>query len=55
MKTYHVRVAVRVLEIYAVEANGPETAADDWNFGTLIHTDDEALDSEVLSVKEVRP
>ena len=53
MKKYHVKVAVQILEIYEVEAEDPETASDDWSFGDLIHRDDEALDSTVLSVKEV--
>lgn len=52
MKKYHVSVAVQILEIYEIEAENAETAADDWSFGTLIHSDDEALDSTVLSVKE---
>jgi hypothetical protein len=52
MKKYHVKVAVQILEIYEVEAEDAEMAADDWSFGALIHTDDEALDSTVLSVEE---
>ena len=52
MKTYHVNVAVRILEIYEIEAEDAETASDDWSFGRLIDADDEVLDSEVLSVKE---
>jgi hypothetical protein len=55
MKTYHVKVAVQILEIYEVEADDPETAADDWSFGDLIHRDDEALESNVLSVEEAKP
>lgn len=53
MKKYHVSVGVQILEIYEVEAENVETAADDWSFGDLIHRDDEALESTVLSVKEV--
>jgi hypothetical protein len=53
MKTYHVSVAVQILEIYEVEAEGAEAAADLWCDGDLIHTNDEALDTVVLSVKEV--
>ena len=52
MRTYYVRVAVRIREIYKVEAEDPEAAAERWAEGDLIHTDDEALDSEVLSIKE---
>ena len=55
MKKYHVKVAVQILEIYEVEAEDPEIAADDWSFGDLIHTNDEALESIVLSVEEVQP
>ena len=53
MKKYRVKVAVQILEIYEIEAEDAETAADDWSFGALIHTDDEALESIVLSVQEV--
>ena len=53
MKKYHVKVAVQVLEIYEVEAEDAEMAADDWSFGRLIDADDEALESTVLSVQEV--
>lgn len=52
MKTYHVTVAVQILEIYEIEADDAETASDSWSDGNLIHTNDEALDSVVLSVKE---
>lgn len=52
MKTYHVNVAVQILEIYEVEAEDAHTAAEWWAEGTLILTNDEALDSIVLSVKE---
>jgi hypothetical protein len=55
MKTYHVKVAVQILEIYEIEADDPETASDDWSSGDLIYTDDDALDSTVLSVQEVQP
>jgi hypothetical protein len=53
MKKYHVKVAVQTLEIYEIEAEDAETAAQDWGCGRLIDADDEALDSTVLSVKEV--
>ena len=52
MKTYHVKVAVRILEIYKIRAEDKESAQDLWSDGELIHTNDEALDAEVLSVKE---
>jgi hypothetical protein len=52
MKTYHVSVAVQILEIYEIEAEDAHAAADDWSSGDLIHTNDEALDTIVLSVKE---
>ncbi len=53
MKKYHVKVAVQTLETYEIEAEDAETAAQDWGCGRLIDADDEALDSTVLSVKEV--
>ena len=37
---------------YLVEADDEESARDSWSEGELIHTNDEALDTEVLSVKE---
>jgi hypothetical protein len=52
MKTYHVNVAVRILEVYQVEARDDEEASLNWNDGDLIHTSGEALDAEVLSVEE---
>ena len=52
MNTYHVKIALRILEIYKVQAKDKESAADIWSDGDLIHTDDEALDTEVLSVRE---
>jgi hypothetical protein len=55
MKKYHVSVAVQILEIYEIEAEDADLAADDWSFGDLIHRDDEALETTVLSVKEVKP
>jgi hypothetical protein len=53
MKTYRVKVAVRVLEIYEVRAEDEADASDNWSDGDLIHTSDEALETEVLSVEEV--
>jgi hypothetical protein len=55
MKKYHVKVAVQILEIYEVEAEDAEAASEVWSDGDLIYTNDEALDSAVLSVKEVQP
>lgn len=52
MKKYHVKVAVQTLEIYEIEAQDAESAAEDWGWGKLIDADDEALESTVLSVKE---
>ncbi len=52
MKTYHVTVAVQILEIYAIAAEDAETASESWSDGDLIHTNDEALETTVLSVKE---
>jgi hypothetical protein len=52
MKKYHVKVAVQTLEIYEVEAEDAENASECWADGQLIHINDEALDSTVLSVKE---
>lgn len=53
MKRYRVKVVVKVLETYHVEANSLEEAADDWSFGEFYDADDEALESEVLSVEEL--
>jgi hypothetical protein len=52
MRKYHVKVAVQVLQIYEVEAEDPETAAEDWAFGRFLGADDEALENTVLSVRE---
>ena len=52
MKKYRVSVAVQILEIYEIEADDSETASESWSDGDLIHTNDEALDTIVLSVKE---
>jgi hypothetical protein len=54
MKTFHVKVAVRILEFYEVEADDPAEAEAIWSDGELIHTSDEALDTEILSVEEDR-
>lgn len=53
MKTYRVNIAVRVLETYEVEAESAEEAAESWCWGELARRDDEALDTELLAVKEV--
>jgi hypothetical protein len=55
MKTYRVKVAIRILEIYEVEAENPDDAAANWEDGKLIHTSDEALETEILSTIEVIP
>jgi hypothetical protein len=52
MKKYHVKVAVQTLEIYEIEAEDAETAEQDWGCGKLIDSDEEALESIVLSVEE---
>lgn len=52
MAIFRVSVAVRVLEVYEVEAESAADAADNWCWGELIHHSDEALDTEVLRVKE---
>jgi hypothetical protein len=54
MKTFHVKVAVRILEIYEVEAANADDASATWDDGKLIHTSDEALETEILSTKEVK-
>jgi hypothetical protein len=51
MSRFHVKVAVRILEIYEIEAEDAAEARDCWSDGTLIHTSDEALETEVLSVE----
>ena len=55
MRTFHVAVAIRILEIYQVEAQDEASAAEAWTDGDLIHTNDAALDSEILSVREAQP
>lgn len=52
MKTFHVKVAVQVLEIYQVQAEDAQTAAEDWGSGKLIDADDETLESTILAVEE---
>jgi hypothetical protein len=52
MKNFHVKVAVQILEIYEVETQDAETAAEDWGRGELVGAADEALESTVLSVEE---
>ena len=53
MKRYRVKVAVKTLETYEVEANSEAEAADDWGLGELVDADDEALESEVLVVEAI--
>ena len=53
MKRYRVKVAVKILETYEVEATSEGEAADDWGLGELIDADDEALESEVLEVEAI--
>jgi hypothetical protein len=55
MKTYHVKVTFTQLEIYRIQAEDEEEAENLFAEGTLIHTDDEAIDCTVLSVEEVKP
>ena len=55
MKKYHVKVAAQILEIYEVQAPNAPSAAKAWTKGRLVYIDDEALDSTVLSVEEVKP
>ena len=52
MNKYHVKVIVRILEIYEVEAEDEDAAEDSWADGKLIETDDGVLENEVLSVEE---
>ena len=53
MKTFEIRVAVRTLEIYEVEAESEEAAREAWSDGELVHINNETLDSEIVSVKEM--
>ncbi len=53
MKTFHVRVAFDIFDIYRVEAEDAQIACRDWRKGELIYTKDEDLSATVLSVKEV--
>jgi hypothetical protein len=55
MKTFRVKVAFRILEIYEVEAENAEEASEIWCDGELIDRSDDALDSQILSIKEVKP
>jgi hypothetical protein len=52
MRRFHVKIAVQILEIYRIEAEDADQARDCWSDGDLIHTNDEALETEVLSVEE---
>lgn len=51
MPIFTVKVAVRILEIYEIGAENEEEARENWADGSLEHHSDEALDTEVLSVK----
>ena len=42
MKTFHVKVAVQILEIYAVEADSADEASQLWSDGDIIHSNDES-------------
>jgi hypothetical protein len=53
MKKFHVKVAIKILEIYEIEAEDSADASELWGDGKLIHTNDEAPEAEVLSVEEV--
>lgn len=53
MKKYRVKIAVKTLEIYEVEAESPEDAAECWHDGTWMNSNDEALESEVIGVVEI--
>ena len=55
MKKYHVKVAVKILEIYEVQAPNAPSAAKTWSKGRLVYIDDEVRKSTVLSVEEVQP
>ncbi len=55
MKTYRVKVLSRILEFYEVEADSPEEAEELYAIGHYLGCDEEALDSEVISVEEDRP
>lgn len=50
MPRYTVKVAVRILEFYEVNAASEQEASENWADGNLRHTSDEALDSQVLGV-----
>jgi len=54
MKTYRVKVIIRTLEYYEVEADSPEEAEELYALGDYLGCDEEALDNEVISVKEER-
>jgi hypothetical protein len=55
MPIFTVKVAVRILEIYEIEAENEDEARENWADGSLEHHSDEALDTQVLSVKLENP
>ena len=53
MKTYRVTVMSRVLEFYEVEADSAEEAEEFYVLGHYLGCDEEALDNQIVSVKEI--
>ena len=55
MKYFRVTVIVKTLEVYRVKAKNENDAEENWADGTLLHTDDGALENEILSIEEAKP
>ena len=51
-KTFRIKVIVRMIEIYEIEADDQEQAEDQWADGRLIATDDD-VENEILEVVAV--
>lgn len=53
MKKFQVKIIVKTLEIYEVEAEDAEQAEANWAEGRLVRADDEVFDVDVDSVTEI--
>jgi len=53
MKTYHVTIAVRLIETYQIRAENPECAEESWFRGNRVHPNYETCETKILTVREV--
>jgi hypothetical protein len=51
MNSYTVTVKITMLEHYDVDAETPEDAAENWQDGQFIGSDDSCLDAEAIRVR----